>query len=157
MGDPAKDYFVAGVHEALITELSKIGALTVISRTSAMRYRNTNKSVPEIARELGVDAVVEGSVFRAGNTVRITAQLLEAATDELNQHRRQAVIWVEQIKAAQGVLLRIATDRSRDEASGKERQVSIDALTRQMEKLLPGTQKQRDTLAAKHSNEARAF
>ena len=81
MGDPAQDYFVAGMHEALITELSKIGALTVISRTSAMRYRNTDKSVPEIARELGVDAVVEGSVLRVENTVRITAQLIEAATD----------------------------------------------------------------------------
>ncbi len=81
MGDPEQDYFVAGMHEALITELSKIGALTVISRTSAMRYRSTDKSVPEIARELGVDAVVEGSVLRAGNTVRITAQLIEAATD----------------------------------------------------------------------------
>ncbi|MFB3154728.1 MAG: protein kinase, partial [Candidatus Acidiferrales bacterium] len=81
MGDPEQDYCVAGMHEALITELSKIGALTVISRTSAMRYRNTDKSVPEIARELGVDAVVEGSVLRVENTVRITAQLIEAATD----------------------------------------------------------------------------
>jgi TolB-like protein/Tfp pilus assembly protein PilF len=81
MGDSEQDYFVAGMHEALITELSKIGALMVISRTSAMRYRNTDKSVPEIARELGVDAVVEGSVLRAENTVRITAQLIEAATD----------------------------------------------------------------------------
>jgi TolB-like protein/Tfp pilus assembly protein PilF len=81
MGDSEQDYFVAGMHEALITELSKIGALTVISRTSAMRYQNTDKSVPEIARELGVDAVVEGSVFRVENTVRITAQLIEAATD----------------------------------------------------------------------------
>jgi TolB-like protein/Tfp pilus assembly protein PilF len=81
MGDAEQDYFVEGMHEALITELSKIGALKVISRTSAMRYRNTDKSVPEIARELGVDAVIEGSVLRAGNQVRITAQLIEAATD----------------------------------------------------------------------------
>ncbi len=81
MGDTEQDYFVEGMHEALITELSKIGALKVISRTSAMRYRNTDKSVPEIARELGVDAVIAGSVLRAGNQVRITAQLIEAATD----------------------------------------------------------------------------
>ena len=81
MGDSEQDYFVAGMHEALITELSKIGALTVISRTSAMRYRNTDKSVPEIARELGVDAVVEGSVLRAGETVRVTAQLIDGRTD----------------------------------------------------------------------------
>ena len=81
MGDSEQDYFVAGMHEALITELSKIGALKVISRTSAMRYQDTDKPVPEIARELGVDAIIEGSVLRAGDTVRITVQLIEAATD----------------------------------------------------------------------------
>jgi serine/threonine-protein kinase len=81
MGDTEQDYFVEGMHEALITELSKIGALTVISRTSTMRYKESDKSVPEIARELGVEAVVEGSVLRAGNTVRVTAQLIEAETD----------------------------------------------------------------------------
>jgi TolB-like protein/Tfp pilus assembly protein PilF len=76
------------MHEALITDLSKIGALKVISRTSAMRYKGTGKSVPEIARELGVDAVVEGSVLRVGpaaggtsDRVRITAQLIHAPTD----------------------------------------------------------------------------
>ena len=78
MHDPQQDYFVEGMHDALITELSKIRALKVISRTSAMRYRNTEKSVPEIALELGVDAIVEGSVLRAGNTVRVTAQLIDA-------------------------------------------------------------------------------
>ncbi len=81
MGDAEQDYFVEGMHEALITELSKIGALKVISRTSAMRYKDSDKSVPEIARELGVDAVIEGSVLRVGEQVRITAQLIEAATD----------------------------------------------------------------------------
>ncbi len=79
--DPAQAYFVSGMHDALITELSKVEALSVISRTSAMAYKNTEKSVPQIARELGVDAVVEGSVLRAGSTVRVTAQLIEAATD----------------------------------------------------------------------------
>jgi TolB-like protein/Tfp pilus assembly protein PilF len=81
MNDPQQDYFVDGMHEALIAELSRIQALKVISRTSAMRYRNAEKSVPEIALELGVDAVVEGSVLRAGNTVRVTAQLIEARSD----------------------------------------------------------------------------
>ena len=81
MNDPQQDYFVDGMHEALITELSKIRALKVISRTSAVRYRNTERSVPEIALELGVDAIVEGSVLRAGNTVRVTAQLIEARSD----------------------------------------------------------------------------
>ncbi|TDJ33332.1 MAG: tetratricopeptide repeat protein [Gammaproteobacteria bacterium] len=81
MHDPEQSYFVEGMHEALITELSKIKALRVISRTSAMKYLDSGKSVPEIARELGVDAVIEGSVLRAGNTVRITVQLIEAQND----------------------------------------------------------------------------
>lgn len=75
-------YFAAGMTEALIGELSRIGSLKVISRTSIMQYANTTKSLPEIATELGVDAIVEGSVQRAGNQVRITAQLIEAATDD---------------------------------------------------------------------------
>jgi TolB-like protein/Tfp pilus assembly protein PilF len=81
MNDPEQGYFVEGMHEALITELSKVKALHVISRTSAMHYKDSGKSVPEIAHELGVDAVVEGSVLRAGNTVRVTAQLIEARSD----------------------------------------------------------------------------
>jgi len=80
--DPEQDYFADGMTEALITYLSKIAALKVISRTSAMRYKGTDKSVPQIARELGVDAIIEGSVLRAGKRVRITAQLIHADTDE---------------------------------------------------------------------------
>ncbi|UCH09959.1 MAG: hypothetical protein JSU61_12215 [Fidelibacterota bacterium] len=82
MNDPEQDYFVDGMHEALITELSRISALKVISRTSAMRYKDTDQLVPAIARELGVDAVVEGSVLKAGNQVRITAQLIHGTTDK---------------------------------------------------------------------------
>src|SRR5262249_12394751 len=80
--DPEQDYFADGMTEALITNLSKVGALKVISRTSAMRYKGTNKSVPEIAGELNVDAIIEGSVLHAGDRVRITAQLIHAGTDE---------------------------------------------------------------------------
>lgn len=80
-GDSEQEYFTDGMTEALIANLSKIGSLRVISRTSAMRYRDSDKSIPEIARELDVDAVVEGSVLRSGDRVRITAQLVEAATD----------------------------------------------------------------------------
>ncbi|NIM48620.1 MAG: tetratricopeptide repeat protein, partial [Gemmatimonadales bacterium] len=80
-GDPEQEYFVEGMHDALINELGQIRALTVISRRSAMRYRDTDKSVPEIARELSVDAVVEGSALQVGDRVRISAQLIEAATD----------------------------------------------------------------------------
>ena len=82
MNDPEQQYFVDGMHEALITDLSKIRTLKVISRTSTMRYRKTEKSIPEIAEELGVDALVEGSVLLAGNDVRISAQLIDGATDE---------------------------------------------------------------------------
>jgi len=82
MNDPEQSYFVAGMHEALITELSKIDALRVISRTSAMRYQNAGKTVPEIGQELGVDAVVEGSVLKAGDTVRITVQLIATESDQ---------------------------------------------------------------------------
>jgi serine/threonine-protein kinase len=72
-GDPEQEYFSDGMTEAIITELSKVGSLKVISRTSAMRYKDTDKPLPEIARELNVDAVVEGSVLRAGDRVRVTA------------------------------------------------------------------------------------
>jgi hypothetical protein len=67
--------------EALITELGTLSSLQVISRTSALHYRGSNKTLPEIARELGVDAVVEGAVERSGDQVRITAQLIEARSD----------------------------------------------------------------------------
>jgi serine/threonine-protein kinase len=82
MGDPEQEYFVAGMHEALIAELGQIGALVVISRTSVMRYQNTEKSVPEIGRELKVDALVEGSMFKAGDSVRVRVQLIRAAPVE---------------------------------------------------------------------------
>jgi TolB-like protein/DNA-binding winged helix-turn-helix (wHTH) protein/Tfp pilus assembly protein PilF len=80
-GNPAEDYFADGMTEALITDLAKIRALRVISRTSVMRYKTTRKPLPEIARELDVDAVVEGAVVRSGDRVRITAQLIYAPTD----------------------------------------------------------------------------
>ena len=81
-GDSSQDYLVDGMTDELITDLAKVGSLRVISRTSVMRYRGTKKSLPEIARELNVDAIVVGSVLRSGGRVRITAQLLNAATDQ---------------------------------------------------------------------------
>ena len=81
-GDPAQEYFVDGMTDELITDLAKIGALRVISRTSVMRYKGTKKGLPEIARELNVDGIVEGSVMRSGQRVRITAQLLYGPTDK---------------------------------------------------------------------------
>ncbi len=79
--DPEQEYFADGMTEALISDLAKLRALRIISRTSAMRYKATDKSLPEIAEELNVDAVVEGSVLRVGQRVRITAQLIHATTD----------------------------------------------------------------------------
>lgn len=77
-GDPAQDYLANGMHEALITELAKISSVEVVSRTSVMRYKKTGKSVPEIAKELRVDAVVEGALLASGKRVRVTAQLIAA-------------------------------------------------------------------------------
>jgi len=81
LGGSDDDYFADGMTEALIANLAQIGALRVISRTSVMRYKGTDKSAPQIARELEVDGLVEGSTLRAGNRVRITAELIHAPTD----------------------------------------------------------------------------
>jgi TolB-like protein/tRNA A-37 threonylcarbamoyl transferase component Bud32 len=77
-GDDTQDYFVEGLHDALIGELARISALRVMSRTSAMLYQESDKTVPQIAAELGVDAAIEGSVFRSGDTIRIQVQLIAA-------------------------------------------------------------------------------
>ena len=80
-GDPEQEYFADGMTEELIKTLSKISAINVIAPTSAMRYKDTKKTLPEIAAELGVGAIVDGSVLNVGDSVRITVQLVEAATD----------------------------------------------------------------------------
>jgi len=79
--DVSQDYFADGMTDELISDLGQISALRVISRTSVMSYKHSRKSLPQIARELNVDAVVEGTVLRSGDQVRITAQLIEASTD----------------------------------------------------------------------------
>jgi TolB-like protein/Tfp pilus assembly protein PilF len=80
-GDPAQEYFSDGLTEELICAISRIASLRVISRTSAMAFKDTRKSLSGIARELAVDAVVEGSVSRSGDRVRVTAQLIRARDD----------------------------------------------------------------------------
>ena len=80
-GSAEQDYFADGMTDELITDLAQIKALRVISRTSVMLYKGAHKSLPDIGRELNVDAVVEGTVLRSGNRVRITAQLVYAPTD----------------------------------------------------------------------------
>lgn len=83
MADPDQRHFVLGMHETLISELSRIGALSVISRTSVIGYQDTSKRLGEIARELGVSAVMEGSVLRAGESVRISLRLVAARNERL--------------------------------------------------------------------------
>lgn len=82
LGPPDQEYLVDGIHEELIADLSKIPGLRVISRTTAMHYRETSRSLPEISRELGVDYVVEGSVLREGSRIRVTSQLIDGESDE---------------------------------------------------------------------------
>jgi TolB-like protein/Flp pilus assembly protein TadD len=80
--DPEQNYFAEGMTEELITDLAQIGSLRVISSTSSMQYQGTKKPLPEIARELNVDAILEGTVQRSGDRVHITAQLVDAANDQ---------------------------------------------------------------------------
>jgi eukaryotic-like serine/threonine-protein kinase len=121
--DPEQEYFADGMTDAVITDLAKIGALRVISRTSVMRFKRTQKSIPEIAHELNVDAVMEGSIERAGNRVRITAQLIRAATD---QH-----LWAESYDRDMQDVLRVQEEIARSIA----REVQIQ-LTPQEQALL---------------------
>ena len=91
-GDDTQDYLSEGMTDALITELSKIGALTVASRTAVRRFQDTDEAVPAIARTLGADAVVSGSIVVAGDQVRVTAQLIDGTTDQ--------AIWAESFDRA---------------------------------------------------------
>jgi TolB-like protein/DNA-binding winged helix-turn-helix (wHTH) protein len=81
-GDPAQEYFSDGMTDALITDLAQISSVKVISRTSTIRYKKTDKPLPDIARELNVDGIIEGTVQRSGDRVRITAQLIHAPADK---------------------------------------------------------------------------
>ena len=101
-GDPSQEYFVDGMTDELTTDLAKLSSLRVISRTSAMRYKGSKKGMAEIARELNVDGIVEGSVLRAGNRVRITAQLIHASTD---QH-----LWAETYEGDLGDVLKLQSN-----------------------------------------------
>jgi TolB-like protein/DNA-binding winged helix-turn-helix (wHTH) protein/Tfp pilus assembly protein PilF len=81
-GDPGQEYFADGMTEALITDVAQLKEVRVISRTSVMPYKQSKKSLPEIARQLNVDGVIEGGVVRSGGRVRVTVQLINAATDQ---------------------------------------------------------------------------
>ena len=104
--DPEQEYFSEGLTDELITRLASLPGLRVISRTSAMQYKDSGKPLPVIARELNVDAVVEGSVMRADGRVRITAQLIEARTD----HH----IWAESYERDQRDVLTLQNEVTRE-------------------------------------------
>lgn len=121
--DPKEEYFADGMTEALITDLAKIGSLKVISRTSVMQYKQTKKPIREIAQELNVDALIEGSVLRAGDQVRITAQLIDAATDE---H-----IWAESYERETSNILAL----QREVASAIARQIKVKLTPQEQDRL----------------------
>jgi TolB-like protein/DNA-binding winged helix-turn-helix (wHTH) protein/Tfp pilus assembly protein PilF len=107
--DPAEEYFADGITDELITELAKIGSLRVISRTSVVRYKRSHKPLGEIARELGANAIVEGTVLRSGDRVRVTAQLIDGARD---QH-----IWAQSYEQTLGDILALQGRVARDIAA----------------------------------------
>ena len=113
--DPEQEYFAEGLTEALITTLAKIGELRVVSRTSVMQYKGVHKPLPEIARELGVDAIVEGTVLRAGHQVRVTAQLIDAT--------KEAHLWAESYERDLRNVLALQSDVA--QAIAREVQVKL--------------------------------
>jgi TolB-like protein/DNA-binding winged helix-turn-helix (wHTH) protein/Flp pilus assembly protein TadD len=121
-GDPSQEYFADGMTEALTTDLGKIGALRVISRTSAMQYKGTHKNMSEIAKELNVDAAVEGAVLRSGERVRITTQLVETSSD---RH-----LWAETYERDLRDVLRLQDELALTIAKQVQVKVSADEQTR---------------------------
>jgi TolB-like protein/DNA-binding winged helix-turn-helix (wHTH) protein/Flp pilus assembly protein TadD len=115
-GDPSEEFFADGMTDQLTTDLAKVGSLRVISRTSVMQYKGAKKSLPEIARELNVDAIVEGSVTRSGQRVRVTAQLVQARTD---QH-----LWAETYDRDLGDILKLQSEVARSIAQQVRAQLS---------------------------------
>jgi TolB-like protein/Tfp pilus assembly protein PilF len=120
--DPEQEFFVDGMTDALISDLAKIAALRVISRTSAMRYKGANKPLPEIARELNVDAIVEGTALRASDRVRISVQLIEAANDR--------TLWSERYERDLTDILTLQSDVARTIAEAIKIQVTPEERSR---------------------------
>ena len=119
--DPAEEYFSEGLTDELITRLASLQGLRIISRTSTMQYKDSTKSLPQIAKELNVDAVVEGSVLKAGGRVRITAQLIEASND---RH-----IWAESYERDQRDVLILQNEVTREIAD--KIKLNVDPASRQ--------------------------
>lgn len=122
-GDTDQEYFSRGMTDELITDLAKINQIRVTSHTSVLRYKDSNRPLPEIARELGVDALIEGSVMRSGDRVRITAQLIDARTD---QH-----IWAESYERDFRDVLTLQNDVAQQIAT----KVGVNLTTREQARL----------------------
>jgi len=120
--DPGQEYFADGITEALITELAKIGSLRVVSRTSVMRYKGSTEPVARIARALRVEGVLEGSVVKSGDRLRITVQLIHAESD---QH-----LWTEVYEGAMADVLHVQSRAARDVAAGIRAELSKDEKAR---------------------------
>ena len=118
-GDSTQEYFADGMTEALTTELARLGALRVISRTSAMQYKGAHKSIPEIAGELNVDGIVEGSVVRSGDRVKIDVKLIRAGVDQS--------LWAQTYIRDLTDILVLQSDVARDIA--KQVQIQLSAAT----------------------------
>jgi TolB-like protein/Tfp pilus assembly protein PilF len=130
--DPNQEYFADGMTEELVTRLGEISDLRVTSRTSVMRFKGSRRPLPEIARELGVDAVIEGTVARSGNHVRITANLLHAATDHhlwANSYDSEIEdVLVLQNNAARSIAAAVRTNLSPEQIRGtSQRRVNPEA------------------------------
>jgi len=121
-GDPSQEYFADGMTEALIASLAGIGALRVISRTTAMRYKGASQPIAEIARTLGVQGIFEGSVLRVGERVRISVQLIDAAADRL--------LWTRTHEGPVGNVLELQAQVARSVASEVRVQLTPRELAR---------------------------
>ena len=134
--DPEQEYFADGMTDEVITELARLGIVRVISRTSVQRYKHSDKSLREIARELDVDAVVEGTVMRSGDRVRITAQLIRAADD---RH-----LWADRFDRDLRDVLSLQADLARAVAINIERELT----PRQSAQVFPSRQVNPDAFDA---------
>ena len=117
--DSKEEYFAEGMTEAIISDLARTAPIRVISRTSSMRFRETTKTVPEIATELGVDAIIEGSVLKSGNRVRIIANLIDGASDQ--------TLWTQTYEREMSDILALQSDLSADIARQIKLQLSRPA------------------------------
>jgi TolB-like protein/DNA-binding winged helix-turn-helix (wHTH) protein len=129
-GDPAQEYFADGMTDALVTDLAQISSLRVISRTSVMRYKGTRKPLPDIAKELNVDGIVEGTVVRSAERVRVNVQLIQATTDRhvwaSAYERSLGDVVVLQSEVAQAIANAIQVQLTPEEQARLARKQSVD-------------------------------